>query len=285
MEGWRKSTLKSMLEGCSWQYALEQVYKEPSHGSPYTALGTGFHSAVENWEKSGRTATLEDSQTVAADSAFEQAKVLPMESWFSHQLDPQWVVDYAKEAVRLWFEKPYGKDDTTLKQVTEKRECLGTEVFLQASHPRADRGLQGTVDALYRDGDSIVIVDYKTASSFRKWTYNQPASIEAAAYLWMVQHTYDAKSYHFEWHIVSPKEGKTRLVTTPATLQEQYKVLADAIKEAEVIAKHQAYRPNPAWNLCQPKWCPYFTGCRETGTLSPYSLPIIDTSAADVPLS
>lgn len=274
MDGWRKSTLKSLLEGCSWQYALEQVYELPTHGSPHTALGTGFHSAVEHWENNGRAPGMAELQDVAAESAFEQAKKLPMDLWFEHGLDPQWVVDGAREAVRLWIEQPYVKGGVTLQKITEGRECLGTEVFLKAKHPDSERGLQGTVDALYMDDYGLTIVDYKTASSFRKWTYNQPPTIEASAYMWMAAQNYDACQYTFEWHIVSPKEGKTRLLSAGNMSPEQLEKLSTSLRDAETLVKYNAFRPNPDWNLCQRKWCSFYEGCQVTGELSPTRLPI-----------
>ena len=281
MERWRKSTLKALLEGCSWQYALEKIYNMPSHGSPYTALGTGFHAGIEGWEKSGRTLAMEEVQTLAASAAFEQAKLLPMESWFAHELDPQWVVDYAKDAVRLWWEQPYVKDGVTLKRITDGRECLGTEIYLEADHPDSPRGLQGTVDALYRDEWGITIVDYKTASSFRRWTYNQPASIEASAYMWMVAQNYEAVQYTFEWHIVSPKEKKTRLLSAGNMTPDQLGKLSASLRDADVLVKYDAFRPNPDWNLCQRKWCAFYEGCQVDGTLSPSRLPISAASTSD----
>jgi|DEB0MinimDraft_10_1074344.scaffolds.fasta_scaffold00051_18 hypothetical protein len=283
MERWRKSTLKSLLEGCSWQYALEKIYNVPSYGSPYTALGTGFHAGVEHWENSGREADQEEVANVAADAAFKQAKLLPMDNWFEHELDPQWVVDSAREAVRLWYEEPYVKGGVTLQKITEGRECLGTEVYLEADHPDSDRGLQGTVDGLYRDEYGITVVDFKTASSFRKWVYDQPPSIEASAYLWMVSQNYDAPQYTFEWHIVSPKTGKTRLVSAGNMFPGQLEKLSTSLREADVLVKYNAFRPNPDWNLCQRKWCAFYEGCQVDGSLSPTRLPISAASTSDAP--
>lgn len=277
MDGWRKSTLKSLLEGCSWQYALEQIHEFPSHGSPHTCLGTGFHAAVELWENSERTATMQEMQAKAEEAAFEQAKMLPMEVWFEHELDPQWVVDGAREAVRLWVEEPYVKGGVTLQTISAGRKCLGTELYLEADHPDSERGLQGTLDALYEDDYGLTIVDYKTAGSFRKWTYNQPATIEAAAYIWMVAQNYQAPQYNFEWHIVSPKQSKTRLVSGGNMTPEHLAKLSTSLREADTLVKYNAYRPNVTWNLCSRKWCPFYQGCVVTGELSPTKIPFAPT--------
>jgi len=281
MTAWRKSTLKSLLEGCSWQYALEQVHGMPSHGSPHTALGTGFHAAVELWENSSRQATMAEMQTRAEEAAFEQAKDLPMDLWFEHGLDPQWVVDGAREAVRLWVEQPFVKGGLPLQAISAGKECLGTEIHLTANHPDTDKGLSGTLDALYRDDYGLTIVDYKTAGSFRKWTYDQPASIEAATYMWLVSQNYDAPQYSFEWHIVSPKLGKTRLVSGGNMTPEQLAKLSSSLRDADTIARYGAYRPNITWNLCSSKWCPFYEGCIVTGELSPTRLPIVSSASSE----
>jgi hypothetical protein len=281
MTAWRKSTLKSLLEGCSWQYALENIYGQPSHGSPHTALGTGFHAAVELWENSDRQATMAEMQLRAEEAAFAQAKDLPMELWFEHGLDPQWVVDGAREAVRLWVEQPFVKGGLPLQAISEGRRCLGTEIRLEAEHPDTDAGITGTLDALYEEENGLVVVDYKTAGSFRKWTYDQPASIEASTYMWLVSQNYDAPQYSFEWHIVSPKQGKTRLVSAGNMTLEQLKKLSLSVKEADILTKHGAYRPNVTWNLCSSKWCPFYQGCIVTGELSPTRLPIVSAPPSE----
>ena len=273
MQNWRKSTLKSLLEGCSWQWALENVYNIGGHGSPQTALGTGFHKAMEVYEVGGRRATLEDLQAAAAECAFEECKTLPMSVWFEHELDPQWVVDGAKEAVRLWWEQPQRSTGLTLKQVADSRKFVVAEKQMATVWRSSKRGLTGTIDAFYDAGDEYILVDYKTASSFRKWPYKIGATIEAAVYLWMARKVIaDDKPVRFEWHIVSPKEQKVRVVDGGVYDAEKDLLLEGAIISADVLYDTSSYRPRPEWNLCSPKWCAYFEGCRVNGTLSPYSL-------------
>lgn len=269
---WRKSTLKSLLDGCSWQWALENIYKFPSKSSPHASLGTGFHKAMEMYELNGREATLESLQSIAAETAFEICKDLPMDDWFLHELDPQWVVDGAKEAVRLWWEQPMTKSELTLKAVGDSRQFLEGEVYLEYDMPWSDQRLQGTIDAVYRDDEGYVLVDYKTASSFRKWGYEQGVTIEASTYMYLANAHYTDAPIRFEWHVVSPKEQKVRLVQGGTFGPEHVELLAATIQQADVLYNRSAYRPRPDWNLCQERWCPYWTGCRVDGTLSPYTL-------------
>jgi hypothetical protein len=273
MEGWRKSTLKTMLDGCSWQYALESVYHLPGHGSPHTAAGTGFHKAMEEYEVLKRDVTMPALQEVAAQAAFEESKTLPMSVWFEHELDPATIMDWARESVRVWWEVDHGKGDRPLKNVLDDRKHLGSEIFCHMEHPDSERGVQGTIDALYEDDEWAYVVDFKTASSFRKWTYEQAPNVESALYLYMAQNLTD-KPVRFEWHVVSQKEGKARLIDGGPYTQEHAQVLSRYLLDADVLARTATYRPRPEWNLCSPKWCAYFEGCRTTGTLSPYALTI-----------
>ena len=277
---WRKSTLKTLLDGCSWQWALENVYKMEGHGSPQTALGTGFHKAMENYELGERRDSLENLQASAAECAFDECKLLPMDTWFEHELDPQWVVDNAMEAVRLWWEQPMTKTDVTLKDVADNRRFIEAEKHFRVDYDEATgRGLSGTIDAIYEEDDCYVLVDYKTASSFRKWTYEQGSTIEAAVYLYMASKYYDDKPIKFEWHVVSPKEQKVRLVEGGILDEPATELLASSVRTANTLYDRDAFRPRPDWNLCSPKWCAFYQGCRVDGTLSPYALTISNKPA------
>lgn len=272
MNHWRKSTLKSLLEGCSWQWALENVYKMETHGSPQTAMGTGYHKAMELYELGERRDSLENLRAIAAEAAFEECKLLPMSVWFEHELDPQWVVDGAQEAVRLWWEQPMTGKEQTLRDVCAERTFVAAEKHFTADYPGLEsRGLSGTVDAVYEEENCYVLVDHKTASSFRKWTYEQGSTIEASVYLYMAEKFYDDKPVKFEWHVVSPKEQKVRLIEG-GTLDEEARLLLDqTLKKAETLYTTDSYRPKPDWNLCSPKWCSFYQGCRIDGTLTPYT--------------
>ena len=262
------------------------MYKFESHGSPQTALGTGFHSAMEAYELGGRQDCLENLQAAAAESAFEECKRIPMDTWFEHELDPQWVVDGAREATRLWWEQPSTKEGVTLKSVSDGRRFLAAEKHFEVPYETGHvRGLSGTIDAIFEEDERYVLVDYKTASSFRKWTYEQGATIEAAVYLYMASQQYDDKPISFEWHVVSPKEQKVRRIEGGTLTPDALNILEESFSAAEVIYEHDAYRPRPDWNLCSPKWCAFYQGCRIDGTLSPYALTISNKPSDDTPPS
>jgi len=281
---WRKSTLKSLLDGCSWQWALENIYKMETHGSPHTSLGTGYHKAMEMYELGERRDSLENLQAIAAETAFEECKVLPTELWFEHELDPQWVVDGAQEAVRLWWEQPSNRTGLTLKEVSDSRKFIAAEKhFVLDEYDDNGRGLSGTVDAVYEDDSHYILVDHKTASSFRKWTYEQGSTIEASVYLYMAQKYYDDKPVKFEWHVASPKEKQVRVIEGGTLDEPALLTLSKSVGTANALVDTSTFRPRPEWNLCSPKWCTFFDGCRINGTLTPYQLTTSNVPSLDTP--
>jgi hypothetical protein len=145
-------------------------------------------------------------------------------------------------------------------------------------------GIHGFTDAIYYDEKNIFVVDHKTASSMRRWTYNKEPNVEMAMYLVLVEKAkHDRKMpdlpVAFEYHVVSAKEGKSRVIDCGYNTKELEDILLKALQEATAIEKYAAYRPKPEWNLCSPKYCAYFQGCRIDGTLTPYTL-----TTSNVPL-
>ena len=273
---WSKSSLNSLLEGCSWQWALRKIYEIEDHGSPATAMGTGFHKAVEEWDKSERNLSLKEMQTIAGETSFAECKLLPMEQWFEHGTDPEQVIQLAQESVRIWWETPINKG-SPIREIVEGWGWLGSEVYW--NQPHSNYRLHGYVDSVYEDDRHIIVVDNKTASSMRRWKLQKEMNVEAAVYLAMAHKAQNEgllpdKPIMFEYHVVSAKENKARIINMGYMNQDAYTILHNALTEAEAIKKHNAYRPKPDWNLCSRKYCAYFEGCRITGELTPYTLTV-----------
>lgn len=280
---WSKSSLKSLLDGCSWQWALRKIYKIEDHGSPQTAMGTGVHKALEKWEISDRNLSLDEMKSIAADTAFKECKVLPMQQWFDHATDPQQVVDYAQLAINLWSDYQMSKGGT-LKEVAESRTFVSAEDYFKYEWKKFS--VHGYTDSIYHDDERNIIVDYKTASSMRRWTYEQEMNVEVAMYLALGNKAREEGKLldlpvHFEYHVISPKEEKTRIVEMGGMTRKAERILKEYLADATAIVKRDAYRPNPDWNLCSPKYCSYYQGCRVDGTLTPYTLtPLMQRAPA-----
>lgn len=197
-----------------------------------------------------------------------------MQQWFDHGTDPQQVVDYAQSAMELWSDYQMSKGGT-LKEVAESRKWLSSEAYF--NHEWKKFRIHGFTDSVYEDDKRTIIIDYKTATSMRRWTYEQSMNVEAAMYLALGNKAREDgnlpdKPVHFEYHVISPKEGRTRIVEMGAMTREAERILKEYLSDAVAIVKRDAYRPNPDWNLCSPKYCAYFQGCRVDGTLTPYTL-------------
>ena len=277
IETWRKSSLKAMLEGCSWQWMLEQVSGERKT-SPHAAIGTGFHAALEEWETSKREMSLPELKESAAQHAFEESRLVAMDKWFEHEMDPDYVMNMAAESARIWWEEPARSKDGeigTLRELLLSREHLASERFIKTDYAGSPLPMSGTIDWVGRKDKTTYIVDFKTASSFRKWTYDQQPGIEEAAYRYLAfaDPELAPSKVEFEWHVVSAREGKARLITGSNNGKELLKVLDQAILDANILYKYQAFRPKPDWNLCQRKWCEFYEGCQIDGSLSPNRLP------------
>lgn len=283
VERWRKSGLKSMLEGCSWQWMLEQMYGQ-DYSSPHASAGTGFHRAIELWEEKDRMLTLGEMKDIAAKETYELCKRIPMDQWFEHEMDPEFVMELAAESVRIWWNEPAkdGEQEVgTLRDVLMSRNHLYSERYISAAYANTDVPLTGTLDWIGEKDGEHIIVDFKTASSFRKWTYKQTPGIEEAVYRYLAHADPDLtiRNLRFEWHVVSAKEGRARLIHGSNDGLALLGILDNAIKDATVLAKYDAFRPRPDWSLCQRKWCQFYEGCQVTKQLSPNVMPSSVTSS------
>jgi hypothetical protein len=118
----------------------------------------------------------------------------------------------------------------------------------------------------------------------RRWKYDQPMNVEAAMYLALAEIAKDEgllprKETVFQYHVVSAKEQKVRVIEMGSLDGNAMNILQQALSEATTIEKYGAYRPKPDWNLCSKKYCAYFDGCRIDGSLSPYSLTVSHVSS------
>lgn len=274
MYPWSKSSLKSVLEGCSWQWALRKMYDIDDHGSPQTAMGTGVHKAIEEWEKSGRSLSMKEMATIAAESAFAECKLLPMEQWFEHGTDPEQVIEYAQKSIELWWNYS-STGGSSIREIVSEYDWLGSEVYW--NYPTGGFQIHGYIDTVYESDRHVVIVDNKTASSMRRWKYDQEMNLEVALYYELAHKAQNDgklpdKPISFQYHVMAGKEGKSRIIEMPYYSSDAYGMLHAALTDAEAIRSRQAFRPRPDWNLCSRKFCAYFDGCRVAGTLTPYTL-------------
>lgn len=273
---WSKSSLKSLLEGCAWQWALQKVGGLESPPSPQSAAGTGAHAALEAHEVArlggDEPPGLPEMLGMAERHALADAGSISPEAW--GDFVPSDIGDMARRAVAAWWEAD-ACGGRTLREVALARTPVAVEPYFRTA---VDGGeVHGYMDWLGLDEEGRwVVVDYKTASSMRRWPRTMPGpSIEAAVYLVGAARSDILpadESIRMEWHVMSTKGHEARLVTGPTLTPDLVAFLRERVETAEMMVANRAFPTKPTWNLCSEKWCDFYHGCQVSGTLSPDSL-------------
>ena len=266
-DGWSKSNLKSILEGCSWQWALQRVGGLESGSTPHSCAGTGLHAAIE-WHEQCRidgvtTPDFPDLVHEAVRAAAEDARNIPMSLMAIHggvEQAKQW----AAELTHVWYHS-----DVRGRMLTYTP--IAVEPHIETLVLKDKPPLRGYLDWLGRDADGVLtIIDYKSAANTQRWTDWQHHLIEASVYLYLASTLDEAENQpvRMEWHVV-PRKGEAMVLEGPTMNPDLAYFVMQRIAEAQAIVDASAYRTNPSWNLCSDRWCNFYHGCQVTGQLGP----------------
>ena len=276
-DGWSKSNLKSILEGCSWQWALQRIGGLESGSTPHSCAGTGLHAAIE-WHEQCRidgteTPDLPDLILHAVGAAEDDARNIPMSLMAIHG-----GVEQAKQwAAELTYDWYHSNVRQTLLTYTPIEVEPHIEVGVYIGKPN----LRGYLDWLGRDANGVVtIIDYKSASNTKRWTDWKHHLIEASVYLYLASTLFENERIRMEWHVV-PRSGEPVILEGPSMDPDLAYFVLQRISEAQAIVDANAYKTNPSWNLCSERWCNFYHGCQVTGQLSPDVLDF--TTSPDAP--
>lgn len=271
-DGWSKSSLKSVLDGCSWQWALQRVGGLDGGSTPHSAAGTGMHAAIELHERQRITdGTVPEPLTLAeeaARAAWEDGASIPSQ-WHNIHGDQRQAADWALELTDTWLAS--GTRDILLGY-----RPIDVEPHVETADVTVSGGLRGYLDWLGHDPDrdEYVIVDFKSASNLRRWDNPNQHRIEAATYLYLSVAgglVPEGAAVRMEWHVVSRK-GEDKVLEGPRFHWDEVAFLNARLAEAQHIYDEAAYVPNPDWGLCSPRWCAFYHGCQVTGQLGPDSV-------------
>jgi hypothetical protein len=269
-DGWSKSSLKSVLDGCSWQWALQRVGGLEGGSTPHSSAGTGMHAAIEEHERQRIVdGTVPDMLTLSAEAAkaaWEDGANIPAQ-WHNIHGGQGQAADWAVQLTDTWLE-------SDIRQTLLGYTPLAVEPHLETDRVPVSSGLRGYLDWVGRDGDEYVIIDFKSASDLRRWDNPNQHRIESATYLYLAVDSGlvpEGSSVRMEWHIVSRK-GDAKILEGPRFHWDEVEFLNARLAEAQHIYDTAAFEPNPSWGLCNQRWCVFYHGCQVTGQLGPDSV-------------
>jgi hypothetical protein len=278
-DGWSKSSLKSILDGCSWQWALQRVGGLPGGSTPHSAAGTGLHAAIEEHERSriGYESVPSEGtdvpglgtlMEVAARAAWQDAASIPTQ-WVGVHGGQGKAAEWALDLTEKWYSS--GVRGTLLGYTP-----LEVEPHLQTDEVPGPNILRGYLDWFGWDpaAQEYVVVDYKSSGDLRKWDNPAYHAIESAVYLYLAVSSGrvpDGASVRMEWHVV-PRKGEPTILVGPKFGWDTVSFIHARVTEAQAIMDSAGYLTNPSWGLCSDRWCAFYHGCQVTGTLSPDSI-------------
>ena len=284
---WSKSGLGDLTDGCAHRVYLKKVVGLPDPGSPATVLGTAYHAALEYHERvrilnvrdgAGLDLPTPDGlyQHVERDLTFA-ALELPDEMWGRHETSIPELHESLLAALANWWSAPIPDGQRhagmSLRDHLMTMRPVAVEPYFRVPYGPSPRPLHGYIDWLGWDSDQEqwVVVDHKSANSFRRWPHGgEGHELEGATYT--VGATIAANlpvkgDVIQEWHIARTREGKNarfepvRLVSSrPGAGEASF--LRDTMLVADRMVERGEWPKSPTWNLCSPKWCPFHV---ETG--------------------
>ena len=284
-DGWSKSNLKSVLEGCSWQWALQRLGGLDGGSTPHSAAGTGMHAAIEEHERARIAGEdLPDLGMLlglAARAAWDDARAIPSQ-WHGIHGGQGQAAEWATDLTAKWY--PSGVRSTLLGY-----KPLEVEPHLTTDEVPGPNRLRGYLDWFGWDPatQQYVVADYKSAGDTRKWGDPKFHAVEAAVYVYLAMTSGkvpDGAEVRMEWHVV-PRKGEPLILTGPIFDWDTVAFVHARVSEANAIMEAAAYRPNPSWGLCNDRWCAFYHGCQVTGQLGPdhIDFPTGSVAAASLP--
>lgn len=279
---WHQSTLETLLDGCSWAYYLEYVQGLPSAKSS-TLAGSAFHAGVELHEEArlNKENLPELNDMVQAGHDWLEGKELVLPEHYEE----------VEAALTHWWGAPMKDGSPSHRLWVRDMEPLAIEDYFRVGLVDGALPIAGTMDAVYRDGDTIRLVDWKTANNLSRWghegaEHRRQATLYAVGVLlagkwpevtelptmtYCVSRRSKGKSRNFE--------AARRVLVEPSLADVE--TLGNRIREAERVVEEGKFVRRPDWVLCSKQWCPFYQGCMVTNELSPYGLSQSRAEAKD----
>lgn len=284
---WHQSGLEQVT-GCPRAWWLEHQLGLPTPGKATAVAGTAYHTAVEFHETCrmrDMECTREDMHAAGVESLDVEIATVPQDAvdavtvkvgkselsgvnGLRHQL---------ATAVDAFWDEDAG-EGRTIRETLLQWTPLALEVYGSAQVVDGARPLAGTVDGLYLDGDSrVVVVDHKTAARVSDWT-KAGKGLEQATHYALLAYLDESLSrfsdrlptstvggYLPEVHFLVASRTATsrkarmaahvRCTVTPTDLQ----AAGLRVRAAEQTLTDGRFPANPAYQWCRT--CPFRDRC------------------------
>lgn len=278
-----QSSLETILDGCSYQYYLGNVLNIPQPPKPHSVVGTSFHSAVELHEQARVDGiplpSMIDMVDYAVNLVEAEAEDIPTAMMVGKKGEP-WTLGTLTEmvsaAVENWYSAKLKDGSVPHREWLMDMEPVAIEPYFKLQLVEDTLPIGGWMDGIYRKpSGELIVVDEKTAGDFSRWPddgsgHRNQATMYTVAVLLSPDFP-EVNVYDIEMHYLVSRtrvgnvERARRVTVKPDLSDVAY--MGTRIREAQHIMDTQSYAPNPAWNLCSSRFCPFYEGCQVTGEL------------------
>ena len=282
-----QSSIETILDGCSWQYYLNNVLNVPTPPRPYSLIGTSFHSAIELHE----IARMEGRELPTLDQMFNHSEELiraeadgvPEHMMIGKDGEP-WtaedLVSMCHHALRNWYSAPLKDGGKSHRDWLLELTPIAIEPYFKLNLVDGADPIGGWIDGVYKQNDGkIILVDQKTAGDFGRWTHDganhrYQATMYGVALVLSEEFPDVTRLEDIQMHYLVSRtrtgttalERARRVIVQPE--MDDVALLGDRIRQVEWVIKENAFEPNPGWVLCKAKFCPFYNECQITGELS-----------------
>ena len=238
---------------CAYRYKLERLDRVWQRPASWLSQGTAVHAALEAWERSGRTMTIEEAQEVFkeeyAKANDEMMEITPnLDYWFASgpykgavDMERRFGIGLGQVADLIgWYDKhPEEKvwvtpDGTPAIELEYNVELGGVPV-------------RGFIDLIMETPDGLVVRDIKTG--------NKPGDeFQLATYAAAMKQMYDVEIKTGDYFM-----GRTGKPTVPYDLTEEIPLVPEKYKDMNAKVEAGEFPADPDPKKCN--FCGVRTSC------------------------
>lgn len=251
----RSVSQHNTYDRCPYRYYLERIEKVWQRPASWLSQGLGVHVAMEEWERSGRTLSIEDLVDIYREefvrSIDEQAEITPnFDEWFGSgpykgavDIERRWTV--GEEQLKALVQWSLDNPDQCIWTKPDGEPALELEFNVELGGVQ----VKGFIDQVVDTPKGVIVRDIKTGATpgdaFQLATYAEALRIE-----------HGITPEHGDYFM--GKTGKpTKLIPiTPVDRERVHQKFADL----EDNIRNERFDPKPSRNNCA--MCAVKTSCQ-----------------------